>query len=117
MSVMKFSAKAKGGFNFESNLQVASPDRNQKYPWTKSAPEMMSLEQARIILGEAGWSDLKFLAFCHGSVFIALPAEEVIWIRLKDEDYDQLLEILTKRDQERAALANLIDGHSKALAA
>ena len=113
MNAMKFLGKANGCFKFESDVPAPSRDNHGR----TNPPEMMSLEQARTVLGEAGWSDVKFLAFCHGSVFIALPVDEVIWIRLKDDDYDQLLEILTKRDQERAAHANLIDGHSTALAA
>jgi hypothetical protein len=108
MSAMKFSYRSGAGLKGVS-----------KQCGTSDEPEIIPLEQAREALGEAGWSDVKFVAFCHDSVFLALTDDAVISMRLKEEDYDELFEILTEKDRERQALAKikLIEGDSTSLAA
>jgi hypothetical protein len=99
MITMKFSEGLVSALTRQVN-----PGRANHHPKGKkmNEPELISLAQARVALADTAWSDVRFIAFCHGSVLILLPAEKMIRIALKEHEVDDLLEILTTNDRERS---------------
>jgi hypothetical protein len=102
MITLKFSEGLVPAFRGNVELGRANLDHHRKGK-KMNGPEIISLTQARVALADAGWSDVRFLAFCHGSVLIILPEEKMIRIALKEHEVDALLDILTAKDRERAS--------------